>query len=146
MSSTDESDRANLSGHDFEDLAPGEEHHEEVGIAEGIRGYVLGFLLAAGLTVASFYVWAAHPVWEPAIPAALVTLAIAQMGIHIVFFLHLTTGPDNTNNVLALAFGVLAVGLILGGSVWIMAHLNQHMMTLQNMPGSSGGAAMSMQP
>jgi len=28
------------------------------------------------------------------------------MGVHLVFFLHVTTGPDNTNNVMALAFGV----------------------------------------
>ena len=42
-------------------------------------------------------------------PAGLAVLAIAQMGVHLVFFLHITTGPDNTNNVLALAFGVLIV-------------------------------------
>jgi cytochrome o ubiquinol oxidase subunit IV len=41
-------------------------------------------------------------------------LAIAQMGVHLVFFLHITTGPDNTNNVLALAFGVLIVILLMG--------------------------------
>ena len=34
------------------------------------------------------------------------------MGVHLVFFLHITTGPDNTNNVLALAFGVLIVILV----------------------------------
>jgi hypothetical protein len=28
--------------------------------------------------------------------------------------------PDNTNNVLALAFGVLIVVLIIGGSLWII--------------------------
>jgi hypothetical protein len=39
-------------------------------------------------------------------------LAIAQMGVHLVFFLHITTGADNTNNVLALAFGVLIVTLV----------------------------------
>jgi cytochrome o ubiquinol oxidase operon protein cyoD len=54
-------------------------------------------------------------------------LAIAQMGVHLVFFLHITTGPDNTNNVLALAFGVLIVILVVGGSIWIMEHLNQNM-------------------
>ncbi len=54
-------------------------------------------------------------------------LAIAQMGVHLVFFLHITTGPDNTNNVLALAFGVLIVLLVIGGSLWIMAHLNANM-------------------
>jgi cytochrome o ubiquinol oxidase subunit IV len=61
---------------------------------------------------------------------ALVVLAIAQMGVHLVFFLHITSGPDNTNNVLALAFGVLIVVLLLGGSLWIMAHLNHNMMPM----------------
>jgi hypothetical protein len=26
-------------------------------------------------------------------------LAITQMGVHLMFFLHITPGPDNTNNV-----------------------------------------------
>jgi cytochrome o ubiquinol oxidase subunit IV len=55
-------------------------------------------------------------------------LAIAQMGVHLVFFLHITTGPDNTNNVLALAFGVLIVTLVVAGSLWIMTNLNDNMM------------------
>ena len=55
-------------------------------------------------------------------------LAIAQMGIHLVFFLHITTGPDNSNNVLALAFGVLIVLLVMAGSLVIMADLNAGMM------------------
>ncbi len=46
---------------------------------------------------------------------ALCVLAIAQMGVHLVFFLHITTGPDNTNNVMALAFGVLIVFLVIAG-------------------------------
>ena len=61
---------------------------------------------------------------------ALVVLAIAQIGVHLVFFLHITTGPDNTNNVLALAFGVLIVTLIIVGSLWIMANLNHNMMPM----------------
>jgi hypothetical protein len=36
----------------------------------------------------------------------LIVLALAQIGIHLVFFLHLGSGPDSTNNILALAFGV----------------------------------------
>jgi hypothetical protein len=38
----------------------------------------------------------------------LAVLAIAQMGIHLVFFLRITSGPDSTNNILALAFGLLS--------------------------------------
>ena len=41
--------------------------------------------------------------------SAMLVLAIAQMGIHLIFFLHITTSPDNTNNVMALAFGTLIV-------------------------------------
>jgi cytochrome o ubiquinol oxidase operon protein cyoD len=58
----------------------------------------------------------------------LVVLAIAQMGVHLVSFLHITTAPDNTNNVLALAFGVLIVFLVVVGSLWIMTDLNTNMM------------------
>jgi cytochrome o ubiquinol oxidase operon protein cyoD len=50
------------------------------------------------------------------------------MGVHLVFFLHITSGPDNTNNVLALAFGVLIVFLVMIGTIWIMAHMNANMM------------------
>jgi cytochrome o ubiquinol oxidase operon protein cyoD len=88
-------------------------------------------LLSAGLTAASFLVLTSSLIWPPAIPAALIALAIAQMGVHLVFFLHITTGPDNTNNVLALAFGVLIVGLVLLGSMWIMAHLNHQDMSME---------------
>ena len=65
--------------------------------------------------------------WGPGVAVGLVVLAIAQMGVHLVFFLHITSGPDNTNNVLALAFGVLIVFLVMIGTIWIMAHLDANM-------------------
>ncbi len=108
------------------DTAPGDEHGQE-DIGKGIRGYLIGLVLALLLTAASFGVLRTHYVWAPAIPIALIVFAIAQMGVHLVFFLHITTGPDNTNNVMALAFGVLIVVLLIGGSLWIMAHLNRNM-------------------
>ena len=89
--------------------------------------YAIGLALAVLLTLASFWVAKTDLIYGPGIPVALATLAVAQMGIHLVFFLHLTTAPDNTNNVLALAFGVLIVALVVIGSVWIMAHLNLNM-------------------
>jgi cytochrome o ubiquinol oxidase operon protein cyoD len=87
-------------------------------------------VLASALTAASFSVLNTSLIWGPGIPVALVVLAIAQIGVHLVFFLHITTAPDNTNNVLALAFGVLIVALLIGGSLWIMDNLNQRMMPM----------------
>jgi len=112
------------------DLAPGEERLDGSGVAQGVRGYLIGLVLAGGLTAASFYLCFSGLIYGPAIPAALIALAVAQMGVHLVFFLHLTTGPDNTNNALALAFGVLIVTLVIGGSLWIMANLNHNMLPM----------------
>jgi cytochrome o ubiquinol oxidase operon protein cyoD len=112
------------------DLAPGDEHVGGDSIALRVVGYLTGLGLAILLTATSFFVAGTDLVWQPSIPVALVVLAIAQMGVHLVFFLHITTGADNTNNVLALAFGVLIVILVMGGSLWIMANLNHNMMPM----------------
>jgi len=95
-----------------------------------VGGYVMGFALAIVLTIASFWVTRTNFIYGPALAVALLVLAVAQMGVHLVFFLHLTTDPDNTNNVLALAFGVLIVCLIVFGSIWVMIHMNQNMMPM----------------
>ena len=110
------------------DLAPGEEG--EVRIGPRLLGYLTGLGLSILLTATSFFIAGTDLVWQPSIPVALVVLAIAQMGVHLVFFLHITTGPDNTNNVMALAFGLLIVLLVVGGSIWIMSHMNQNMMPM----------------
>jgi cytochrome o ubiquinol oxidase subunit IV len=93
----------------------------------GVLVYTIGLLLAVGLTATSFWVANTGLLWGPGVPLGLVVLAVAQMGVHLVFFLHITTGPDNTNNVLALAFGILTVVLVVAGSLWIMANLNDNM-------------------
>jgi cytochrome o ubiquinol oxidase operon protein cyoD len=119
--------------HDAEhprDVAPGDQS-TDVDIVGGIRGYLIGFALAALLTVVSFFVAQTSAVWQPSIPIALTVLAIAQMGVHLVFFIHLTSGPDNLNNTLALAFGLLIVMLLVFGSLWIMSHLDHHRMPME---------------
>ena len=96
--------------------------------SSGALVYSIGLVLAVVLTALSFWVANTTLLWAPGISLGLTVLAIAQMGIHLVFFLHVTTGPDNTNNVMALAFGVLIVILVVVGSLLIMADLNDNMM------------------
>ena len=105
------------------DLAPGDE--EVVSVKLRLLGYLVGLGLAVLLTATSFFLAGTDLVWQPSIPVALIVLAIAQMGVH-----HITTGPDNANNVLALAFGLLIVFLVIAGSLWIMANLNHNMMPM----------------
>ena len=113
---------------DYEDTAPG-----DTSARKDVLAYLLGLGLAVLLTGASFWVAGTNLIWQPAIPAALIVLAIAQIGIHLVFFLHITTSPDNTNNIIALAFGVFVVVLIVIGSLWIMANLNDRVMPMEQM-------------
>jgi cytochrome o ubiquinol oxidase subunit IV len=110
--------------------APDDDLFDADETAEGVGSYVIGLGLATLLTIVSFFIAGTTLVWGPSIPVALAVLAIAQMGVHLVFFLHITTSPDNVNNVMALAFGVLIVFLLIAGSLWIMMHLNQNMMPM----------------
>ena len=114
------------------DIAPGDERADGTEIAEGIRGYLIGFGLSVLATVVAFFLSGTSLVWQPSIPAALIVLAIAQMGVHVVFFLHITTRPDSVNNVMALTFGVFIVFVLIVGSVWIMTHLNHNMMPMEH--------------
>lgn len=114
------------------DIAPGDVQEGE-GIGSRVRGYCIGYGLAAALTLVSFYIAGTTLVWTPSIPVALSVLAVAQMGVHIVFFLHMTSGPDNVNNLMALAFGLLIVLLLVLGSIWIIQHLNHNMMPMDRL-------------
>ena len=112
-----------------EDRAPGQLPDElgEDTLGAELRRNVIGLVLSAVLTAAAFLSVGTHLIYGPGIVMAVVVFGLAQVGIHLVFFLHLTTAPDNANNALALAFGFLIVCLIVFGSIWIMYHLNHNM-------------------
>jgi cytochrome o ubiquinol oxidase operon protein cyoD len=127
-----------MHGHDPLHLLHAHDRNPGVRHAEPLADfwtYTAGLGFAIALTIASFVVSQTNLLWPPGIPVGLLVLAIAQMGVHLVFFLHMGTGPDNTNNVLALAFGVLIVFLVITGSCWIIANLNSNMMPeMHSMP------------
>ncbi len=118
-----------MSDHHSTDAAPGEGDIGGHSVRTDVLLYVIGLFLAAVLTVLSFWVGSGTVLlYGPGVLMGLAALAVAQMGVHLVFFLHITTGSDNVNNALALAFGGLIVGLVIAGSVWIMYNLNTNMM------------------
>jgi cytochrome o ubiquinol oxidase subunit IV len=106
---------------------PGVEHQEA---RADFLSYSAGFGFAVLLTIASFVVAQTDLLWSPGVPVGLVVLAFAQIGVHLVFFLHMGSGPDNTNNILALTFGLFIVFLVMTGSCWIMINLNANMLPM----------------
>jgi cytochrome o ubiquinol oxidase operon protein cyoD len=95
--------------------------------------YLYGFGAALLLTVASFWAASSHLVYGPSVPLLLGVLAIAQMGVHVVFFFHISSAPDQTNNFMSLAFGVFVVCLTVFGSLIIMANLNHMTPTMEKL-------------
>lgn len=111
----------------LDDRTPGVENEAA---SANVLSYTAGLGLAILLTIASFVVSQTNLLWAPGVAVGLIVLAFAQIGVHLVFFLHLGSGPDHTNNILALAFGLLIVFLVIAGSVWIIANLNANMMPM----------------
>ena len=97
------------------------------------RSYLIGLGYAVILTLASFWVASTDLIYPPGVPILLGVLAIAQMGVHLMFFLHITSAPDQANNFLALAFGIFVVALTVFGSMIIMTNLNHSMMPMDRL-------------
>ena len=113
--------------HVFHDRTPGVEHEES---SANFLSYTAGLGLAILLTIVSFVVSQTNLLWAPGIPVGLVVLAFAQIGVHLIFFLHIGTGREHENNLVSLVFGIWIVFLVIAGSVFIIANLNANMMPM----------------
>ena len=109
-----------------EDDTPG----DPASFKSGLYKNLTGLAASIALTLVAFWVAGTSSIWSPGIPILLAALAIGQMGVHLVFFLHISSGPEGVNNILALAFGVFVVGLVVFGSLIIMANLNAGMVPM----------------
>jgi cytochrome o ubiquinol oxidase subunit IV len=96
----------------------------------GIGGYVIGFVLAVVLTVAAFGI--VMQGWLPAssAPFVLAALAVVQIAVHLVFFLHMSvSNAEQRWNTLALAYTALAAMFLVFGTVWVMHNVSMNMMS-----------------
>ena len=95
-----------------------------------LRSYLIGFALALFLTVMPFclVIFSRDDFPHDFILGALALAAVVQIFVHLHFFLHLDRSSDQSWNVLALLFTVLIIGIMLGGTLWIMFDLHGRMM------------------
>jgi cytochrome o ubiquinol oxidase subunit IV len=95
--------------------------------AHGTRkSYITGFLLAIALTVVPFGLVMTHS--SVGTPLIIAVFALAQIGVHIVYFLHVNRSAEQRWNLMALIFTAIVLCIILGGSIWIMHNLYMNMM------------------
>jgi len=94
-----------------------------------LRDYVTGFVLAVVLTVIPFFLVMARPIESPGYTAAIVlACALAQILVHMVYFLHMTPKAEDGWLLISTIFTIVLVVITLAGSLWIVFHLNRNMM------------------
>ena len=96
-----------------------------------LRGYLVGYVVAVMLTIASFAAAETSALTPSSAIAAITVLGVAQMLVHLIFFLHISTSPNQRTNILAFAVTLLIVSMIVVGSLWIMSHLHANMMPVE---------------
>lgn len=95
------------------------------------RGYLIGFALSVILTAIPFWLVMGHVLESTTLTALLIfACAVAQIVVHVIYFLHLNTRAEGGWTLLAFVFTVVIVMITIGGSVWIMYHLNTNMMPM----------------
>lgn len=97
------------------------------------RSYITGFLLAIALTVVPFGLVMTHA--SIGTPVLITVFALAQILVHVVYFLHVNRSEEQRWNLTALLFTGIVVCIILGGSIWIM-----HNLYINMMPGMMQGS------
>ena len=124
-----------IVGHPPHAGARGRAHGGAHGTHGSRRAYLVGFLLAIALTVVPFGLVMSHS--SVGTPLIIAVFALAQIGVHIVYFLHVDRSESQRWNLTALLFTAIVVCIIVGGSIWIMHNLYSNMMPGM-MPGSMG--------
>jgi cytochrome o ubiquinol oxidase operon protein cyoD len=93
-----------------------------------LRTYLTGFAVAAVLTAAAFWIVMARPFSATVAAALVVALAIAQIIVQTRAFLHVNARAQDGWVLVAYVFTAILLLIAVGGSLWIMYHLDSNMM------------------
>ena len=102
-----------------------------------LKDYGTGFALSVVLTAIPFWLVMSGALGDKALTALVIAgFAVVQVVVHMIYFLHMNTKSEGGWNFLALVFTLILVGIVLSGSLWVMYHMNVHMM-----PGTADSAS-----
>ncbi|WP_313083843.1 cytochrome o ubiquinol oxidase subunit IV [Pulveribacter sp.] len=106
-----------------------DEHHDGDDLHVSMSDYVRGFVLAVILTVIPFWLVMAGVIQNRAtLVVVLGVLAAVQIVVHMVYFLHMNGKVQGGWTLLSTIFAVIFVGVTIAGTLWVMFHMNAHMM------------------
>jgi cytochrome o ubiquinol oxidase operon protein cyoD len=118
--------------------APGPGDHAVHAARGTLKTYLTGFLLSAVLTTIPFSLVMTGALAAGTTAAIVVAVAVTQILVHMVYFLHLNARSENGWNLLAAIFTIVLVAIMIGGALWVMYQMNLHMMPTSP-PGDVSG-------
>lgn len=92
------------------------------------RSYLWGFLLALVLTLIPFALVAFTEIERLTLWITIGVCALAQVVVHLRFFMHITLARNKREDLLLILFTVLILVILCGGTLWILFDLYQRML------------------
>jgi cytochrome aa3 quinol oxidase subunit IV len=86
------------------------------------KPHIIGYIYSLVLTVLAFVVmlYTSLPMsWKITI---LLVLAVLQLLVQLVYFMHITESEDGAYQVINVAFGIFVAVTVVAGSIWIMIY------------------------
>lgn len=105
-----------------------------------VKSYVVGFLLSLVLTAGSFWAVQGGVVPHGMMLPAIVVLAVVQLLVQLVFFLHMGTAEDQRHNVAIFIFTMVIIAIVVCGSLWVLHNMNANMMHPMDLMSPKPGA------
>jgi cytochrome o ubiquinol oxidase operon protein cyoD len=96
--------------------------------AKTLKSYLIGLSLSLILTMVSFTLVGKHLLSTVDLYITLTALAVAQLFAQVICFLRLNVSQEGRWNTMPFIFTFVIVGILVGGSLWIMYNLNANMM------------------
>jgi cytochrome o ubiquinol oxidase operon protein cyoD len=92
------------------------------------KSYIIGFVLSLVLTFASYFAVTLGVFEGNKTHIIIALLALAQFFVQLVFFLHLNSEEGPRWNLVSFIFTLIITIILVIGSLWVMYHMNYHMM------------------
>ncbi|MDI7773915.1 cytochrome o ubiquinol oxidase subunit IV [Asticcacaulis sp. EMRT-3] len=126
--------------HDSHAKAHGHDDDDHGGAGHGSVGsYLFGFVASVVLTAIPFAMTMMHVLPAHSLVPVIVGIAVVQIIVHLIYFLHMNTSSSQGWNNVVFLFTLVIVCILIGGSLWVMYHMNANMMPGMMMPSASIG-------
>jgi len=112
-------------------MAHTQNHTADASAHGSFKDYLVGFVLSIILTVIPFFLVMFPEALSFSRGVTLLCVAlfgVVQVLVHLVYFLHMNSSPDQTWNTASLLFTVMCIVFFIGGSIWIMWSMHYYMM------------------